>query len=122
MVPVGGPGLPAIVTANTATAEEPALLTLGSSAVGRLRAADALEIGTKRIKTLDGKPVFEDGKPVFIPVFESDVKVGDLADACLYFGEAESDFVQPPRGLYDGTEYGKEFQRRNLIIRAVLSR
>jgi len=115
VVPVGGPGLPAVITANAATADEPALLRLGSSAVGRLRAADALEIGTKRIKMLDGKPVF-------IPVFEGDIKVGDLADACLYFGETQPDFVQPQPELHDGAEYGKEFQRRNLIIRALLNR
>ena len=59
-------------TANTATAGEPVLLTLGGSATGRLHAADVLEFGTKRIKTLDGKPVFEDGNPVFIPVFVGD--------------------------------------------------
>jgi hypothetical protein len=115
VVPVGGSGLPAVITANAATADEPILLRLGSSAVGRLPAADTLEIGTKRIKMLDGKPIFT-------PVFEGDIKVGDLADACLYFGQAEPDFVQPLPELYDGTEYGNEFQRRNLIIRALLNR
>jgi hypothetical protein len=123
VVPVGGPGLPSLLTAITATAGEPALLTLKGSAVGRLPAADVLEIGTKRLKTLDGKPVLQDGKPVFIPGFESDIEVGDLADACLYFGGAEPDFVQPPPGLYDRTEYGREIQRRrNILNLAMLPR
>jgi hypothetical protein len=121
VVPVGGPGLPSLLTANTATAGQPALLTLRGSAVGRLHAADVFEVGTKRIKMLDGKPVFQDGKPVFIPVFESDVEVGDLADACLYFGGAQPDFVQPPPGIYDRTEYGREIQRpRNILNLAML--
>jgi hypothetical protein len=121
ILPVGGPGLPAIITANAATAGEPSLLTLASSAVGRLRAADVLEFGTKRIKTLDGNPVFEDGEPVFIPVFDGDIKVGDLADACLYFGGAQTDFVQPPPELYDRTEYGKEVLRRRNILNLAMS-
>jgi hypothetical protein len=121
VVPVGGPDLPAVIAANTATAEEPVLLALGGSAVGRLHAADVLEIGTKRIKTVDGKPVYEDGKPVFISVFEGDVKVGDLADACLYFGGAQPEFVQPPPGLYDRTEYGTETQRRRNILNLAMS-
>jgi hypothetical protein len=121
IVPVGGPGLPSVLSANTASAGEPALIGLRGSEVGRLRAADVLEIGTKRIKTLDGKPVIEGGKPVFIPVFESDIEVGHLADACLFFGGAEPDFVQPPPGLYDRTEYGGEIQRRrNLLNLAML--
>jgi hypothetical protein len=116
VVPVGRPDLPAIITSNAATADQPALLMLAGNAVGRLHAADVLEIGGKRIKTLDGKPALEYGKPVFIPVFEGDIKVGDLADACLYFGGARPDFVQPPPGLYDHTEYGKEILRRRNII------
>jgi hypothetical protein len=116
VVPVGGPGLPAVVTANAATADDPVLLGLANSDVGRLRAADVLELGGKRIKTLDGKPVFEDGKLVFIPVFEGDIKAGDLADACLYFGEAPPDFVHPPPEIYDGTDYGPEIQRRRSLI------
>jgi hypothetical protein len=121
VVPVGGPGLPAIITAHKATAGEPALLRLAGNAVGRLHAADVLESGTKRIKIVDGKPVFEDGKPVFIPVFESDINVGDLADACLYFGGAPPEFVQPPPGLYDRTEYGREIQRRRSILKLAMS-
>jgi len=116
VIPIDGPGLPAIVTANPATAAEPALFTLHDSAVGRLPAADVFEIGARRIKSHDGKPVFEDGQPVFIPVFERDCKVADLADACLYFGLAAPDFVQPPPGLYGRTAYGQEIQRRRLLI------
>jgi hypothetical protein len=80
-----------------------------------------LESGTKRIKIVDGKPVFEDGMPVFIPVFESNINVGDLADACLYFGPAPPEFVQPPPGLYDRTEYGREIQRRRSILKLAMS-
>lgn len=112
VVPVGGPGLPELVTSNAG----PVLLNLANNAIGSLRAADVFEIGSKRIKTLDGKPVFEDGKLVFIPVFESDIKVGDLADACLYFGETPPDFVHPPPELYDGTEYGREVRRRRSLV------
>jgi hypothetical protein len=115
-VPIGGSGLPAIVTAHQASAAEPALLRLAGCAVGRLLAADVFEIGTKRIKTVGGKPVFEDGKPVFIPAFEGDIKIEDLADACLYFGVAPPEFVQPLPGLYDGTEYGKEVHRRRPVM------
>jgi hypothetical protein len=121
VVPVGGPGMPAVTTANTATAGAPALLRLRGGEVGRLAALDVLEVGTKRIKTIDGKPVFQDGKPVFIPVFEDDVKTGDLADACLYFGGAQPELVQPPRGLYDDTEYGREIQRRRNILNLAMS-
>ncbi len=116
VVPVGGPGLPGSITAKTATAGEPALIALGGNAVGRLNAAEVIEIGAKRFKTIDGKPVFEDGKPVFIPVFEGDIKLGDLADACLYFGGAPPEFVQPRTGLYVGTEYGGEIRRRRNIL------
>ncbi len=60
--------------------------------------------------------MLENGKLVFIPVFEGDIKVGDLADACLYFGGVQPDFVQPPPGLYHLTECGKEIQRRRNIL------
>jgi hypothetical protein len=116
VIPIGGPGLPAIVTASPATGAEPALFTLRDSAVGQLPAADVFEIGARRIKSLDGKPVFENAKLVFIPIFERDYKAADLADACLYFGPAPPDFVQPPPGLYGSTAYGQEIQRRRLLI------
>jgi len=49
------------------------------------------------------------------------MKVGELADACLYFGEALPEFVQPPPGLYDRAEYGKEVQQRRTIIQLGMS-
>jgi hypothetical protein len=121
VVPVGGPGLPAILAANEATPQEPALLRLAGSAVGRLHAAEVLERGGRRFKVVDGKPVFEDGKPVFIPVFEGDIKVEDLVDACLYFGSEPPQFVQPASGLYDHTEYGTEVERRRRILKLLIS-
>jgi hypothetical protein len=120
VVPVGGPGLPGIITATAATAEEPALIVLYGNAVGRLNAADVFEIGTRRLKTIGGKPVFEGGKPVFIPVFEGDIKVGELADACLYFGSAPPELVEPPPGLYNRTEYGTEVHRRRSILNMLI--
>ena len=81
IVPVSEPALPTI-TANSASAKEPALIKLAGNPVGRLPAGDVLEIGTRGIKIIDGRPVFQDGKPVFIPVFEGDVKAGDLGMLC----------------------------------------
>jgi hypothetical protein len=86
---------------------------------GGLQAAEVLERGTRRIKVVDGKPVFVDGKPVFIPVFEGDIKVAELADACIFFGAAPPEFVQPPDGLYDHSEYGAEVRRRRNILKTV---
>jgi len=87
------------------------------SALARLEAAEVLERGTRRILVVDGKPVFENAKPVFIPVFESGVKLGDLIDACLCFGDQRPEFVEPPSALYEGTEYGLEVQRRRVVLR-----
>lgn len=98
VVPVGGPGLPDIIGTNTATAEAPAFLKLAG-----------------------GKPLFEDGKPVFVPVFEAGVNVGDLADACLYFGTTLPEFVQPPAGLYEHTAYAVEVQRRRRLLNLAIS-
>jgi hypothetical protein len=45
------------------------------NALAPVAAADVLEKGT-RLKVIAGKPVFENGKSVFVPVFEDDVKLG----------------------------------------------
>jgi hypothetical protein len=119
VMPVGGSALPAMLTAHKATATE-RILDLAGSPLGQLPAGDVLELGGKRIKTVDGSPLFQDGKPVFIPVFEDGIEVGDLADACLYFGTAPPAFVEPPPGLYDQTEYGTEVQRRRSILLPML--
>ena len=121
VVPAGGPGLPDAITDHPGTPAKPILLPLAGSEVGSLHAADLLERGTRRIKVAGGKPVLEGGKPVFIPVFEGDIKVGDLADACLYFGGAAPELVQPPQGLYNRTEYGAELQRRRSIVELAMS-
>jgi hypothetical protein len=118
VVPIGGPDLPASITAIQATVDTPALLTL-NSILGDLAAAEVLERGSKRIKVSDGKPVFLDGKPVLIPVFEEGVRIGELADACLYFGSTLPEFVEPPPILYEGTPYGKELQRRRRLLMCV---
>jgi hypothetical protein len=118
VVPVGGPGLPAAITANDATPTEPTLLTLANDKLGKVAAADVLEQGGKRIKVVAGKPVFADGKPVFVPVFESGIKLCELADACLYFGSELPEFMEPPPALYDGSEYGREIQERRKSLLA----
>ena len=120
-IPGNSPGLPSVLAANSATSNDRALINLAGSPVGRLLAGEVLEIGAKRIKTTGGNPVFEDGKPVFIPVFEGDVRAGDLADACLYFGAAQPEYVPPPAGLYEHTEYGLEVQRRRRMLGVAVS-
>jgi hypothetical protein len=120
VVPVGGRGMPAEIMAKAGTAAAPVLHSLGGCVMGRLRAADLLERGTQRIRVVEGKPVFEGGKPVFIPVFERDVKAGDLADACLSFGEEEPESVPPPRALCEEAGYGKEVARRLSIIKLAM--
>ena len=120
VAPLGGPGLPKEIASRQAKPEEPVLLTLAGDAAGHLPAADVLEIGSKRLQVVDGKPVFEDGKPVFLPVFEGETEVGELADACLFFGEAPPEFVPPPTGLHDDSEYGREIQRRRNILRLAM--
>ncbi len=119
VVPIAGPDLPAPIKAIRADALTPVLLRV-DSALADLEAADVLEKETRRLKVVNGKPVFENGKPVFIPVFETGVKLGDLVDACLYFGSEQSEFVEPPSALYEGTEYGLEVQRRRATLRTRL--
>jgi hypothetical protein len=119
VVPAGGPNLPDPFAAIEATSMRPALLAMNSK-LARIEAADVLEKDGKRIKVVDGKSVFENGKPVFIPVFEAGVKLGDLVDACLYFGDKPPEFVQPSSALYEGTQYGLEVQRRRAVLRASL--
>jgi hypothetical protein len=118
IVPVGGPDLPSAVSAEKATPSSPEFVLLGHSPVGNLYANDLLEKGTRRVKLVDGKPLLVDGRPVFVPVqvFEPNLTVRQVADACLYFGNALPEFVQPPAALYDGTPYAREVQRRRAIM------
>src|SRR4051794_36404079 len=73
-----------------------------------------------RVKVVDGEPLVENGKPVFVPVFEERVKLGDFVDACLYFGDRQPYFAEPPSSLYEGTDYGLEVKRRRSLTAAVL--
>ncbi len=117
VVPVGGPDLPG-VSGETASPSSPEFVLLSDGPVGELYANDLLEKGTKRVKLVDGKPLLVDGRPVFVPVqvFESNITVRPVADACLYFGKALPELVQPPAALYNGTGYGREVQRRRAIM------
>jgi len=118
IVAVGGPDLPSAVSAEKASPYRPEFVLLGHGPVGNLYANDLLEKGTRRVKLVDGKPLLVDGRPVFVPVqvFEPHLTVRQVADACLYFGHALPEFVQPPAALYDGTPYAREVQRRRAIM------
>lgn len=118
IVPVGGSDLSSAISAEKASPSSPEFVLLGHNPVGNLYANDLLEKGTKRVKLVDGNPVLVDGKPVFVPVnvFEPNVRMRQVADACLYFGSAPPQLVQPPAALYSGTDYGKEVQRRRAIM------
>ena len=111
VVPVEGPDLPPAFSAIEGSAHQPALLALAGDPLGDIAAAEVLERGTKRIKVVDGKRVS-------IPVFETGIKLRELADACLYFGNSPPNFVEPSKALYAGTEYGREIERRRKIILA----
>jgi hypothetical protein len=99
VVPIDGPTI------------EPGLVEVHKSVMGDLDASDVLEKSTKRIKVVDGKPVFVDGK-----VFEPGVRLRDVTDALLSFGDEPDESVAPPAGLYSGTEYGPEIDRRRKIL------
>lgn len=115
VVPIAGPDLAIGMKANRAFTSTPVLIRV-EGALGALEASAVLEKGGKRIEVVNGKPVFENGKPVFIPAFEAGVHLGDLIDACLYFGDKELEFVKPPSELYKGTDYGLEVQRRRSVL------
>ncbi len=117
VVPAGGPDLSNVFSGVEASSSSPKLVLLGHSPVGDLYANDILEKSAMRVKLVDGKPLLVDGRPVLIPaqMFESHLTIRHVADACLYFGEAPTEFVQPPAALYDGTEYAKELRRRRAM-------
>jgi hypothetical protein len=98
-----------VVVAVADAAIDPGLIDVNTSSVGDLEAFELLEKGAKRIK-------FVDGKPVFIPVFEPGIRVRQLVDALLSFGEEPDESVAPPAELYAGAEYGREIQRRRNIL------
>ena len=57
---------------------------------------------------------FLQGKEV--PLFAPTVTLGDLADACVYFGEASDSDPDPDPAIYSGTPYGTEVARRRQIL------
>lgn len=118
VVPVGGPNLPGAISGEKASPSSPEFVLLSDGPVGELYANDLLEKGTKRVKLVDGKPLLVDGRPVLVPVqvFESNITVRQVADACLYFGKALPELVQPPAALYERNGYGREVQRRRAIM------
>jgi hypothetical protein len=86
----------------------PSFIPVRGTACADGNAADVLERGTKRLKIVEGKRVV-------VPVFESFVPLGELIDACLYFGRNEPAFAEPDARLYSNTDYGRELQRRRSI-------
>jgi hypothetical protein len=119
VVPVSGPEFAATMTQIRADTSTPVLIPV-DGALAALEASKVLEKDAKRIKVVDGKPIFEDGKPVFVPVFEAGVHLGDLIDACLYFGDKQTEFVEPPSALYEGADYRRELLRRRSILLTAL--
>ena len=118
IVPVGGPGLPSAISEEEGSPASPEIVLTAHGAAGDLYANDLLEKGTQRVKLVDGKPLPADGRPVLVPVqvFDPNLRVRQVADACLYFGNTAPAFVRPPAAIYDGTPYGREVQRRRAII------
>jgi len=110
VAPVAGPELYTVLRIER-DAPTPTLIRIDDM-LGTLSAADVLEKGTKRIRVVDGTPLLVDGKPVFVPVFEAGTRLGDLVDACLYFGRNAPTFVDPPPVLQQRPDYILELQRR----------
>ena len=118
ILPVGEPGLPAVLSDAGASRSHPEFVNLAEGPVGDLYANEVLEKGTRRVQLVDGRPVIVNGRPVFVPVqvFEPGVRMRDVADGCLNFGNSPPEFVPPPEQLYSGTEYGTELQRRRAVV------
>lgn len=53
-----------------------------------------------------------------VPLFGSTVTLGDLADACVYFGQTSDGDPDPNAAIYRGTPYGAEVARRRQIVEA----
>jgi hypothetical protein len=104
-----------IIPVYEGASAEAVWVRLADSALGGLEANDVFEKGTRRVQ-------FVDGKPVLVParVFEEGVKMRDAADACVCFGGGPPEFVPAPAGLYSGTDYGREVQRRRSILMSLL--
>jgi hypothetical protein len=117
ILPVDGTGVSNPLGAEQASPANPVLIRLVDSPVGGLKANDLFAKGAKRVKVVDGKPVL-----VPAQLFDPDVELRDVADGCLYFGGDPPELVAPPEGIYAGTEYGKEVQRRRAILWSLLPR
>src|SRR5262249_34953748 len=89
------------------TEQRPVLVSLRGTPAGRL-AANQFSWGGRR---------FVQGKEV--PLFPPTTTLGDLADACLYFGHSvdiPDPDPDPDPAIYAGTSYGAEILRRRKIL------
>jgi hypothetical protein len=84
--------------------ERPVLLSLRWTPAAAF-AANQFSWGARR---------FAGGKEV--PLFAPDVTLGDLADACVYFGQGADADPDPDPAIYRGTPYGAEIARRRQIL------
>ena len=98
------------VEGDSGAAGEPAWLDLAGSPVGGRDANDLFAKGAKKVKVVDGKMVLEPAQ-----IFEPGVKLRDVADAGLCFGNGPPEFVPRPAGIA-GSEYGREIDRRRAIL------
>ena len=110
--------LPAVLRGGAASPSQPEFIPLAESQVGGLYANEVLEKGTKRIQFVHGRPLIVNGRPVFVPVqvFGPGVRMRDVADGCLNFGNSPPEFVSPPDEIYSGSNYGTELQRRQAVV------
>ena len=87
--------------------QRPVLLSLRGTPAGNL-AANQFSWGARR---------FVQGKEV--PLFPPTTTLGDLADACFYFGhsvDVSGQDPEPDPAIYAGTPYGAEILRRRQIL------
>ena len=109
IVPIGGPEPEYARFDSLAAVPGPKFVRVRGTAIGTMNAADVLERGTQRLRIVDGKRLSA-------PVFESPVRLDELVDAGLYFGRKEPTLAAPDESLYANTDYGRELQRRQMIV------
>lgn len=102
--------------AERASPSEPLLIKLADDPLGESEANEVLGKGAKRVKWVDGKPVMAQAQ-----LFEPGVRLREVADAALDFGDAPPELVPRPDGIA-GTEYGREVDRRRAILMRCLPR
>jgi hypothetical protein len=98
-----GPGYEAFEKALHSR-ERPVLLSLRGTPAASFP-ANRLSWGARR---------FVGGKEV--PLFAPGVTLGDLADACVYFGQVADADPEPDPAIYRGSPYGAEIARRRQIL------